>query len=134
MYGFRVVVVALPDLTVEQPAGNNLTNGTATVNFGAVAISTNSERVFTIRSSGPSSLSGLALTVDGVNPEDFIIGSSGSPVLMPGATTTFTVTFAPSGATSGSRSLFLPLSFSTLSTMPRSSGWNHTNPQSRWPV
>jgi hypothetical protein len=61
VYGFRLAASAAPRIAVEQPAGSSLTNGTATVSFGAVPSGASSSRVFTIRNTGTSPLTGLYL-------------------------------------------------------------------------
>jgi len=118
VYCFRLAASAAPKVAVEQPAGSNLTNGAATVNFGALPMGASSSRIFTIRNTGTSPLTGLSLTADGGNSGDFIIGSPGSPTLMPGADTNFTVNFDPSGAVSGARSLTLHLASNDTNNTP----------------
>lgn len=118
VYGFRLAATAAPKIGLEQSAGGSLTNGSATVNFGAVPTGAGSGRTFLIRNTGTSPLTGLALTADGGNSEDFIIGSLGSPTLVPGTSTNFTVTFAPTGAVSGARSLTLHLASNDTNNSP----------------
>lgn len=117
-FGFRLAASAAPKLGVEQPAGSALTNGTATVNYGALPMGANSGRTFTIRNNGTSPLTGLALSAEGASPADFLLGSPGSATLMPGTATTFTVTFAPAGAASGPRSLTLHLASNDTNNAP----------------
>jgi hypothetical protein len=117
-YGFRLAASAAPKIALEQPAGSTLTNGAATVNFGALPMGASASRIFTIRNAGTSPLTGLSLTADGGDSGDFTIGSPGSPTLMPGAGTNFTVAFAPTGAVSGARSLTLHLASNDTNNTP----------------
>lgn len=102
--GFRLAAVATPEIAVEQPAGSDLTDGSASVDFGVVTLGSGSERVFTIRNAGTSPLSGLSISSDGADLGDFTIGSPGITTLEAGQTTTFTITFTPTGTASGNRS------------------------------
>lgn len=95
------------DIGVEQPAGNGLTDGASTVAFGRVPVGGGTSRTFTIRASGLDGLIGLAATVSGPNAGDFTVSNLGAQGLMPGGSTTFTVTFTP--ATLGSRTAVLHL-------------------------
>ena len=109
MVGFRLAAIATPEIVVEQPVGNNLTNGSASVSFGAVTLSNSVAKTFTIRNSGTSPLTGLSNSWNGVNSEDFVIGAPGATTLAAGQSTTFTVTFAPTGSASGNRDAVLHL-------------------------
>ena len=84
--------------TVTDP---ELTDNTGTQDFGSVASGGSSAaQTFTLRNDGTAELSGIAVTksVTG-NPGDFTLDTTGTATtLAPGATTTFTVTFAPSSA------------------------------------
>jgi len=91
----------LPEIAVEQPVGTDLASG-GSRDFGTVAAGSNSSLGFTLRNTGAADLTGLVVTVDGSNPDDFTVTSSPvSPVSGPGGTTTFTVRFTPAAA--GSR-------------------------------
>lgn len=106
-----------PEIAVEQPAGNGLTDGSATVNCGSVNLgNTSSPITFTIRNTGQASLSGLALSKSGSHGDEFTLGSLGATTLAPGATTTFTVTFTP-GA-SGTRTALLQIASNDLDENP----------------
>ncbi|MDB6120323.1 MAG: hypothetical protein JWO08_4104, partial [Verrucomicrobiaceae bacterium] len=85
-----------PEITVEQPAGTPLLSGSGTVDFGIVVVPNNSVRTFTIKNTGAADLTGLAVTTDGTNAADYTPGALGSTTVAAGASTTFTVTFAPS--------------------------------------
>ena len=93
----RYIGPAAPEIAVEQPAGTDLTNGGAGIVFGkAVVGGPQAIRTFTVRNAGTSSLTGLAVTRDGANAGDFTVGNLGATNLPMGASTTFTVVFAPS--------------------------------------
>lgn len=93
----------VPEIDVQQPVGVGLADGSATINYGAVfALLTNSVKTFTVTNSGGTNLTGLAITKNGAHPGDFIVSALGNVNLAPNASTTFTVTFAPTAV--GSRS------------------------------
>lgn len=84
-----------PEIAVEQPAGTDLVDGTSTVAFGSAILGYPVVRTFTIRNTGTDNLTGLAVTADGSEAADFVIGALGTTTLTPGASTTFDVTFTP---------------------------------------
>ncbi len=91
-----------PEINVEHPAGVNLIDGNATNNFGNGYVGfTNTINTFVITNSGTTNLTGLSITKDGANAADFIVSTPGSSTLAPNASTTFTVSFAPT--TTGNR-------------------------------
>ncbi len=102
----RLTAVALgPEIAVEQPAGTNLVDGTASVAFGNVPLGDAVERIFTVRNVGTEPLAGLAVTADGTHAADFGIATLPAVTLAPGATTTFTIRFTPGAI--GGRTAFL---------------------------
>ncbi len=90
-----------PEIHVEQPAGTALVSGISTVNFGTVVVPNNLVKTFTITNAGSADLTGLALTKDGTNAAEYVLGALGSSTLTAGSSTNFTVTFAPT--TDGTR-------------------------------
>jgi sugar lactone lactonase YvrE len=93
----------VPEIGVEQPAGNNLADGISTNDFGNGYFGfTNTIKTFVITNSGTTNLTGLAITIDGANASDFIVSAIGSTTLAPNASTTFTVSYAPTAT--GNRS------------------------------
>ncbi|MCX6879153.1 MAG: choice-of-anchor D domain-containing protein, partial [Verrucomicrobia bacterium] len=97
-----------PEIAVEQPAGTDLTDGSSGIDFGSATLGgTPGSRTVTVRNLGTANLTGLAVTTDGVDAADFTLGALGATTLAPGASTTFTVTFAPGAA--GARSAALHL-------------------------
>ena len=91
-----------PEIAVER-AGGNLTDGSSSVNFGSVQTGSSSgNQTFTIRNTGNANLTSLSLSKSGGQTSEFINSGLSTTTLTPGASTTFTVRFAP-GST-GSRS------------------------------
>ena len=91
-----------PEISVQQPIGSSLTDGTTTNNLGNSYLSlTNTITTFVITNSGTTNLTSLAITKDGANAGDFIVSAIGVMTLAPNASTTFTVSFAPTAT--GSR-------------------------------
>ena len=86
-----------PGLVVEQPLGNQLTNGQSPPpDFGTITLGQNAALSFSIRNQGwATSLSGLAVNVTGGAPGEYTVSALGSTVLATGQSTTFAVTFAP---------------------------------------
>ncbi len=91
-------VVPAPEIVLEQPVGTNLVDGTAVVDFGTRSIGANGSLTFTVRNTGTANLSGLGIVIDGANAAEFSIISSPTAPVIPGASTTFTVRFAPTAA------------------------------------
>ncbi|GEP41522.1 choice-of-anchor D domain-containing protein [Brevifollis gellanilyticus] len=83
----------LAEISVEQPAATPLTDSGSTVAFGSKPLNDDEVKTFTIRNDGTEDLTGLALTVDGAHPGDFVAANLGATTLAPGNQTTFTVTF-----------------------------------------
>ena len=91
-----------PEIAVEQPAGNNLADGGAEIDFGNLAVDGGpAVRSFTVRNASTATLTGLAVSKDGANSGDFTVGALGATTLAPGDSTTFAVSFLPGAA--GSR-------------------------------
>ncbi|MFZ4682776.1 MAG: hypothetical protein ACOYMS_09755 [Terrimicrobiaceae bacterium] len=90
-----------PAITVEQPSGTTLLNGSSTLDFGA----SSGTKTFTLRNDGATTLSSIALSVTDGNSGDFVVGAPGATSLAPGASTTFTVTFTPAGVSTRTTTL-----------------------------
>ena len=96
------------EIAVEQPAGTDLTDGTASVDFGAEHVGSRKTKVFTIKNTGGTDLTGLGIVIDGTDATDFTVTvNPTAPVSGPSGSTTFTVRFAPT--TVGSKSAALHL-------------------------
>ncbi|MBE7498473.1 MAG: cadherin-like beta sandwich domain-containing protein [Verrucomicrobiaceae bacterium] len=83
-----------PDIVVEQPAGTNIPDGGG-VAFGPVAQGASADRTFTVRNTGGTNLTGLDISVDGVDASMFSIITPPVAPVVPGGSSTFTVRFAP---------------------------------------
>ena len=91
-----------PEIAVEQPVGTDIPDA-GSKDFGSVSVGSNASLTFTIKNTGNADLTGLTITQDGTNPNDFTVTSSPvAPVAGPSGTTTLMVRFAPSAE--GSRS------------------------------
>ena len=85
------------EIEVEQPPGTDLTDGSASIDFGStILVGSAVERTFTVRNSGGESLTGLGITIDGAG--DFSVTSAPSAQVGPGGSTTFAIRFLPSSA------------------------------------
>ena len=82
------------DISVEQPALTVLADG-GTKNFGNTAVGSNTSLTFTIRNSGATSLTGLAVTLNGNNATDYSVTTNPATTVPVGATTTFVLRFSP---------------------------------------
>lgn len=92
------VLTTGPQLVVEQPSGTPLMSSISTINAGNLLIGQSSAAfTVTLRSAGGETLSGLSVTKDGTHAAEFSISSLGAASLAPGTSTTFTVTFTPTG-------------------------------------
>lgn len=97
----------LPEIEVTQPKSSILKDGRSKKSFGTAKIGkTGKIKKFTIKTIGTANLTGIAITKKGVKAKDFIITQPARTVLVPGASTTFKVTFKPRG-TGRRNSVFL---------------------------
>ncbi len=88
----------VPEITVKQPADNELSDSTPASkrNFGTVKTgSAGTAKIFTIKNTGKAPLTGLAVRKDGLQRNDYVVGTLGKTTLPPGASTMFPVTFKP---------------------------------------
>ncbi len=89
-----------PLIVVKNSFGAPLTSGGA-ASAGNVRLGSLEIHRFTIHNEGTLDLTGLGITCDGPQRQDFSVSAPATTSLAPGASTEFTVTFAPSAA--GSR-------------------------------
>jgi len=92
-------VVASPvEITVEEPPGTNRDDGEI-VSFGNQTVLVPTSKTFTIRNSGTVNLSiTKPFSLDGMNASDYTVDTTlTSASLIPGASTTFTVSFTAGG-------------------------------------
>ena len=90
-----ITVNGVPEIAVEQPSGSDLIDGASTVDFGNVSVDEDNSHTFTIRNLGTADLTGLEITIDGANADDFTITASPTAPVVPGGSTTFTIKFSP---------------------------------------
>lgn len=96
--GKSFLIGPVPEIVVEQPAGNGLRDNLNKVDFGLVKIVEGTEtQTFTIRNTGSGRLTRLAVNKTGSYTSDYIVTQPTLTVLKPGEKTTFTVTFDPAG-------------------------------------
>ena len=89
-----------PEIGVEHPPGTNLTDGSTTaLAYGtSVLVGTQVLKTFTVRNTGTTDLTGLAITTNGTHAADFSVTENPVAPVPPGGSTTFTVAFQPSAA------------------------------------
>jgi hypothetical protein len=96
-----------PEIAVEQAGGAALTDDVGSVSFGLALTGATVTRTFTIRNTGGTELTGLAVTFHGTDAADFTVASLPASSVPPGESTSFTVRFAPLSA--GTRTAALQL-------------------------
>jgi hypothetical protein len=95
-YSIAVTAVQRPEISVEQPIGSSLVDGSAKKSFGTATVNmSGSTKYFTIKNTGTANLLGLSIAKNGVNVADFIVTAPAKTWLAPGTSTTFKVTFKP---------------------------------------
>ncbi len=100
--GTAPTTVPTPEISVGRANGINLNNHDS-INFSGVLLGTASvTETLTVRNTGTAALAGLAITLDGNNTADFIVGGNIANSLAAGASASFTVIFRPTS--SGTRS------------------------------
>ncbi|MFO1481863.1 MAG: ELWxxDGT repeat protein [Verrucomicrobiaceae bacterium] len=88
-----------PEIVVEQPEANGLTDGVSTVDYGTIPTGSGTVRTFTVKNIGTMDLVVSGITKDGTNSSDITIGTISSSTITSGSSATFTVTFTPAAAT-----------------------------------
>ncbi len=87
--------IPAPEIAVEQPLAQNIADG-GLKDFGSVNVGSTSDLVFTIKNTGTADLTGLGITIDGLDAALFSVTvNPNAPVTGPNGSTTFTVRFAP---------------------------------------
>ena len=96
--GPAMVAPTVPEIDVQQPVGRSLEDGNSKVSCGTSVIGISAKaKKFTIKNIGNGKLTGLTVTRNGVNAREFRVVQAARTSLMPGTSTTFTVTFKPAG-------------------------------------
>ena len=106
------LVSLLSMISIQQPVGTDLVDGTASRSFGDVVLGAGSSLSFTIRNNGVQNLTDLTITQDGANPGDYLVTGPVTATLAPVASTTFNVTFKPTAK--GSRTATLHVDSSVI--------------------
>ncbi|MCU0750952.1 MAG: choice-of-anchor D domain-containing protein [Akkermansiaceae bacterium] len=89
-------VASGPDINVSQPAKSPLTDGKSNKAFGSVVVKkTGTAKTFTIKNTGTTPLSGIAVSAAGLHKGDFLITQPDKKSLAKDETTTFKVSFKP---------------------------------------
>lgn len=83
------------DISIEQPAGTPLEDGTAIVNYGSASIGTTLSRTFTVKNTGLGTLQVSAIKMVGAHPGDFKAFLPVSTIILAGESSTFNVDFSP---------------------------------------
>ena len=109
-------VAIAPVIGMEQPVGTGLTSGISTVPFGSSQTGVAVPITFTIKNTGNTVLTGIAVTKDGTNAADFVVTALPPTSLAAGSTTTFEVTFTPSAV--GTRVAALHIASNDLARNP----------------
>jgi uncharacterized delta-60 repeat protein len=92
------VAVLASEIGIEQPIGVKLIDGSASIAFGTVFVGLASSHTFTVRNTGGTPLTGIGMTIDGVDAAHFSVPIGLPSTLSPGGSTTFTVYFSPTAA------------------------------------
>lgn len=91
---FRSPVAAQPEIIVHQPSGTNVPDN-GSVNFGATAVNTNVDRIFTVKNAGTTNLNITSYSIVGTDASSFSIQNIPATTLVPTASTTVTVRYTP---------------------------------------
>jgi hypothetical protein len=90
--------VSGPEIQVEQPLSSDLADDGPAVDFGEKVTGGQSSLEFTVRNVGSANLTGLTITIDGPDADQFRVSSDPTAPVTPSSTTTFTVEFSPNRA------------------------------------
>jgi hypothetical protein len=86
-------------LGIEQPEGRPLANGSATIDFGNVAVGGSPSIAVIIRNNGLMDLDGLAITKSGADSDEFVVTGPLATTLATDGMTTFNIQFIPADST-----------------------------------
>jgi len=89
--------IQFPEIAIETSAGSSLVDGESSFNFESPPTGGATSETFTIRNSGKGLLTGLAISIDGANSGDFSVSAPRATSLLSEGSTTFQVSFVPSG-------------------------------------
>jgi hypothetical protein len=106
-----------PEIAVEDEASNDLEDGVSVISFGNVEVGGSSQHILTIHNVETEVLSGLEANIGGVHASDFSAPALARSRLIPGASTTLSVSFAPSST--GLRSASVAITSNALTLAMR---------------
>ena len=92
------LIIGLPAIQVQQPAGTTLTNGTSTVSFGGTGIGDTVSLTFNVANPGTTNLTGLGITIGGTNASMFSVKTAAISPVTPNNSTFFVISFVPTSA------------------------------------
>jgi hypothetical protein len=116
---YTAVKPASPEVSVQQPVGYNVVDGSLLEFWGkpfVIEMTANTAETYTIKNTGSANLLGLAIIKGGPNSGDFTVSALGVNMLAPGASTTFTVTFVPTAL--GERSAWIQIASNDADESP----------------
>lgn len=91
-------ILPSPEISVQQPVGTELADGKSKKSFGTQPVGKSGiAKTFTIRNAGTKPLGKLAVVKNGAHAKDFMVAAPASSTVAPGKSTTFKVTFKPTG-------------------------------------
>ncbi len=87
---------AAPEISVQQPQTKELIDGKVSISFGSVKVGRSGmTKTFYITNLGDAELTGLSITKDGKNKDDFAVGTLAKMTLPSKSSVQFKVTFKP---------------------------------------
>lgn len=105
---FGSTVKKAAEISVQQPAGSNLTDAKSKKSFGTVKLGKSATaKAFVIKNTGTANLTGISISTGGTNAAEFTLTAPGKTTLAPGASTTFKATFKPK--TKGTRTAVIKI-------------------------
>ena len=90
--------LGIPEILVSQPEKTALKDEVSVSTFGYCVVGkTGKTKIFTVKNTGSANLTGIEVNKVGPQRSDFKVSGLGVTTLAPGESTTFKVTFSPSG-------------------------------------
>lgn len=101
------ITIAVPDISVEQPAGTALTDNSSTVSFPETTVNGASSDTFVIRDPGTAGLTGVGATINGTNSADFTVTTAPATSIPAGNSAGMVVQFSPKAVGTRTASLHI---------------------------
>ncbi|MES2440426.1 MAG: choice-of-anchor D domain-containing protein [Verrucomicrobiota bacterium] len=108
--GFTIGTAAVTgsEIGIQQPVGTDLADGSSKKTFGSVKVGKSGKaKTFTIKNTGTTKLTGLAVAKSGKNAADFTVTPLTRTSLAPGASITFKANFKPKAK--GTKNAFIKI-------------------------